>query len=198
MGCEGFSTPFGTGEAATGSAFTKIAHAPSSHSAAWRCLEVAASGPVRLQLLWQGQSDMEQVLVCDVTRAERVYILASRFEVRARSLGAAAATVRWIISDVPGPVPRLYRLTEALAAGSYDSNSDDALRPPIWSTRLYVERGTLSGSSLDVRMLNTAGDQISQHTEATMPADGIPLAGVSRIQVTGTTNPFRLVWHMEM
>ncbi len=197
MPCADFSVLWGRGEAPT-AALTKIDLGPSSQAAAWRCLEVAATGAVRLQITWQGQNNVVQVLVCDVTRSERVYILASSFEVKARSLGSASATVNWIVSDVPGPLPRTYRATEVLIAGSYDSNTDDVLKPPVWSARLYVERGTLASSTLDVRLLDASGVQISQHSEATMPTDGIPLAGASRIQITGTTAPFRLVWLMEM
>jgi hypothetical protein len=132
----------------------------------------------------------------DVARAVRVYVMTDHLAVSAKSLQTGVEPeVQWMVADVAGPLPTVLQQHVPVPAGSYDSDSDNQVRPPWFAARLMVDASSGAAASVTFYADSTA---VAVATTAAWPAAGVPLAGITRITATVAGGPARLVWLLEM
>lgn len=195
MGCAEFGTPYGKED--VGSAAYGSVGSSSAEVATWRCIELACSVPSRIRLAWHAVGTVDDPeITFDVARSVRIYLMTDRFEVSAKSLKTGATSrVQYMVADVPGPIPTILWQHAALAAGSYDSDADESVRPPWFAARLHADAS--SGASATVTLYSNA-TAVAELTTSAWPAGGAPLAGITRITVVATGGPVRLAWQLEL
>lgn len=153
----------------------------SSSDPAWRRVELVTDRPARVVLRYTGYQD-EQVIRCDVGRGGKWDVFASEVRLSLQTLGSGTGNAVWAIHDIASPTPRTHHLAEVMAAGSYDSVSDDRLIPPVHASHIQVSPSSLSGTFDLVAYQDS--NAIAAWDETSMPVAGVPLAGITRLTLT--------------